>query len=52
MAEALIAWGEAAAFARQDVMQEKDWETAVNAAEKLGGLHGLIYTPASTSHVH
>ena len=23
-------------------MQERDWETAVNAAEKLGGLHGLV----------
>src|SRR5438105_6597520 len=27
---------------RQDVTQERDWETAVNAAEKLGGLHGLV----------
>ena len=26
----------------QDVTQEADWETAVNAAEKLGGLHGLV----------
>ena len=34
--------GNAAAFVRQDVMQERDWETAVNAAEKLGGLHGLV----------
>src|ERR1700726_2473064 len=33
--------GNAAAFVRQDVMQERDWETAVNAAEKLGGLDGL-----------
>src|SRR6266478_8648168 len=24
------------------LMQERDWETAVNAAEKLGGLHGLV----------
>jgi hypothetical protein len=23
------------------VTQERDWETAINAAEKLGGLHGL-----------
>jgi 3alpha(or 20beta)-hydroxysteroid dehydrogenase len=23
-------------------MQERDWETAVNTAEKLGGLHGLV----------
>src|SRR3984893_17185679 len=34
--------GNAAAFVRQDVMQERDWETAVNAAEKLGGVHGLV----------
>src|SRR5947209_6942672 len=34
--------GNAAAFVRQDVIQERDWETAVNAAEKLGGLHGLV----------
>ena len=34
--------GTAAAFVRQDVTQEKDWETAVDAAEKLGGLHGLV----------
>src|ERR1700726_293054 len=34
--------GNAAAFVRQDVTQERDWETAVNAAEKLGGLHGLV----------
>jgi 3alpha(or 20beta)-hydroxysteroid dehydrogenase len=25
-----------------DVTQERDWETAVNAAQKLGGLHGLV----------
>jgi 3alpha(or 20beta)-hydroxysteroid dehydrogenase len=31
-----------AMFVRQDVTQERDWETAVNAAEKLGGLHGLV----------
>ena len=34
--------GNAAVFVRQDVMQERDWETAINAAEKLGGLHGLV----------
>ena len=34
--------GPAAAFVRQDVTQETDWETAVNAAMKLGGLHGLV----------
>ena len=44
--------GNAAAFVRQDVMQERDWETAVNGAEKLGGLHGLVNNAASTSHVH
>ena len=34
--------GPSAAFVRHDVTQERDWETAVNAAEKLGGLHGLV----------
>jgi 3alpha(or 20beta)-hydroxysteroid dehydrogenase len=34
--------GPSAAFVRQDVTQERDWETAINAAEKLGGLHGLV----------
>ena len=34
--------GNAAVFVRQDVTQERDWETAVNSAEKLGGLHGLV----------
>ena len=34
--------GDAATFVRQDVTQEGDWKTAVNAAEKLGGLHGLV----------
>ena len=34
--------GKAAVFVRQDVAQERDWETAINAAEKLGGLHGLV----------
>ena len=34
--------GDAATFLRQDVTQEGDWRTAVNAAEKLGGLHGLV----------
>jgi 3alpha(or 20beta)-hydroxysteroid dehydrogenase len=34
--------GDAAAFLRQDVAQERDWETAINAADKLGGLHGLV----------
>jgi 3alpha(or 20beta)-hydroxysteroid dehydrogenase len=34
--------GPSAAFIRQDVTQERDWETAINAAERLGGLHGLV----------
>jgi 3alpha(or 20beta)-hydroxysteroid dehydrogenase len=28
--------GNAAAFVRQDVMQERDWETAVNASGRVG----------------
>jgi len=44
--------GHAARFVGHDVTQERDWETAINAAEKLGGLHGLvnnagIYQPRS-----
>jgi 3alpha(or 20beta)-hydroxysteroid dehydrogenase len=27
--------GDAAVFVRQDVTQERDWETAINAADKL-----------------
>jgi 3alpha(or 20beta)-hydroxysteroid dehydrogenase len=34
--------GNAAVFVKQDVTQERDWERAINAAEKLGGLHGLV----------
>jgi 3alpha(or 20beta)-hydroxysteroid dehydrogenase len=34
--------GPAAVFLRQDVTQETDWAATVNAAEKLGGLHGLV----------
>src|SRR5215475_6432741 len=34
--------GDAATFVRQDVTQEGDWKTAIDAAEKLGGLHGLV----------
>ena len=34
--------GDAAVFVRQDVTQERDWETAIDAADKLGGLHGLV----------
>ena len=44
--------GPAAAFLRQDVTQERDWEAAVDMAAKSGGLHGLvnnagIYQPAT-----
>ena len=44
--------GGAATFVRHDVTQERDWETAVNSAEQLGGPHGLvnnagIYQPRS-----
>ena len=44
--------GQSAAFVRQDVAQESDWEAAVRAATALGGLHGLvnnagIYRPAT-----
>ena len=34
--------GDAAAFVRQDVTLEGDWETAVSAARTFGGLHGLV----------
>ena len=34
--------GRAATFVRHDVTQERDWDAAINAAEKLGGLHGLV----------
>jgi len=34
--------GNATVFVKQDVTQERDWERAINAAEKLGGLHGLV----------
>ena len=44
--------GAAATFLRQDVTDERDWESAVGAAAMLGGLHGLvnnagIYQPAT-----
>ncbi len=44
--------GEAAVFLRQDVTEEADWIRAVEAAERLGGLHGMvnnagIYVPAT-----
>ena len=46
--------GSAACFVRHDVTSEADWARAVEAAEKLGGLHGLvsnagIYQPAAPS---
>ena len=34
--------GRAATFVRHDVTQERDWDTAIDAAEKLGGLYGLV----------
>ena len=44
--------GPAASFVRHDVTSEADWARAVDAAQKLGGLHGLvnnagIYQPAA-----
>src|SRR5258708_13784911 len=44
--------GPAASFVRHDVTSEADWARAVEAAQKLGGLHGLvnnagIYHPAA-----
>jgi 3alpha(or 20beta)-hydroxysteroid dehydrogenase len=34
--------GQSAIFVPQDVTRESDWESAIKAAEALGGLHGLI----------
>ena len=34
--------GSAASFVRHDVTSEADWARAVEAAEKLGGLHGFV----------
>jgi 3alpha(or 20beta)-hydroxysteroid dehydrogenase len=44
--------GSAKSFVRHDVTSEADWARAVEAAQKLGGLHGLvnnarIYQPAA-----
>src|SRR6186997_2004261 len=44
--------GPAASFVRHDVTSEANWARAVEAAQKLGGLHGLvnnagIYQPAA-----
>src|SRR5438128_2245511 len=38
--------GSAARFVRQDVTQEADWARAVETAETLGGLHGLVNNAA------
>jgi 3alpha(or 20beta)-hydroxysteroid dehydrogenase len=34
--------GDAATFLRHDVTDPEGWRAAVNAAERLGGLHGLV----------
>src|SRR4051812_8615767 len=34
--------GDAAVFVRHDVTQEADWAAAIAAAQRLGGLHGLV----------
>jgi 3alpha(or 20beta)-hydroxysteroid dehydrogenase len=34
--------GQSAAFVRQDVTKETDWDAALAAAAALGGLHGLV----------
>jgi 3alpha(or 20beta)-hydroxysteroid dehydrogenase len=34
--------GDAAVFVRHDVTEEADWAGAVETAERLGGLHGLV----------
>ena len=34
--------GRAAVFLRQDVTEEADWAKAVEAAQALGGLHGMV----------
>lgn len=34
--------GDAAVFVRQDVTRETDWDAVIAAAERLGGLHGLV----------
>ena len=34
--------GDRAVFLRQDVTEEADWARAVEAAEAMGGLHGLV----------
>lgn len=34
--------GSSAVFLRQDVAEEADWKKAVDAAQALGGLHGMI----------
>jgi 3alpha(or 20beta)-hydroxysteroid dehydrogenase len=44
--------GKSATFLRHDVSNESDWQTAIDTAASLGGLHGLInnagiYQPAT-----
>src|SRR5271169_5977645 len=34
--------GDAAVFLHHDVTEEADWMEAVEAAERLGGLHGMV----------
>ena len=34
--------GAAAVFVPQDVTRESDWDAAVEAAQRMGGLHGLV----------
>ncbi len=38
--------GEAAVFLRHDVTEEAGWAKAVEAAERLGGLHGMVNNAA------
>src|SRR3954451_15345302 len=34
--------GSAAVYLRQDVTDETDWAKAIDAAQALGGLHGMV----------
>jgi 3alpha(or 20beta)-hydroxysteroid dehydrogenase len=34
--------GSAAAYVHHDVTAEKDWQAAIAAAERMGGLHGMV----------
>jgi NAD(P)-dependent dehydrogenase (short-subunit alcohol dehydrogenase family) len=44
--------GPAASFVRHDVTSEADWARAVEAAPKLGGLHGLVKNKPPTVGTH